>query len=214
MSQMQSSFDARSRFVILWTLAGGWFPVLVSLASSWLVSGDNFTIVRVLAWLAAPIAALGQVFLLRGRVPTPWLWLWLSIASAILMEMLFLVVMRPISGALFEQGGGLSTWLPYFLLQGALAGIALGGPQTVAMKQWKLGAGWFLVVLGASLIAGAIGGVIWVTSGVAAAGGSGEMPWVGAMVTAIEQIVGGIITGVYLWQRLAQRSVDAAARRP
>jgi hypothetical protein len=215
MSQMQSSFDVRSRFVILWTLAGTWFPVLISLASSWSVSGDNFEIVRAAAWLSAPIAALGQMFLLRGRVSTPWLWVAVSIATAILMELLFFFVMQPISGQLFEwQGSLLSIWLPYFLLQGALSGIAIGGPQTVAMMQWKLGAAWFLIVLGASLIAGAIGGVIWVTSGVAAAGGSGEMPWAGAMTTAIEQIAVGIITGVYLWQRLAQRSVDAAKRVP
>jgi hypothetical protein len=216
MSQIQSSFDARSRFVILWALAETWYPALVALATAWVISGGNFIVLTVLSLLSAPIAALCQLPLLRGRVHQSWLWVLAGIGSAILFQLLFTVIFTRFAGGVFpQQGGGLSEWLPYFLLSGAMAGVAMGLPQSVAMAQWKLGAmGWFFVVLGASLIVSAIGGVVWVMSGAGGATGEPPPPWAAALSAAVRQVAFGAITGVYLWQRLAQRSVDAAPRVP
>lgn len=215
MSQIQSSFDARSRFVILWALAEAWYPTMVALATPWLASSGNLISLTLLSLLSAPLAAACQMPLLRGRVSKTWLWLVAGIVSAILFQLLFTVVFSRFAGELFpRQGGGLSVWLPYFLLSGAMAGVALGLPQAVMMAQWKLGAGgWFLVVLGASLIVSAVGGVLWVMSGAGA--GGGEMPpvWAAAVGAAIRQVAFGVITGLYLWQQL-QRSVDAAKPVP
>lgn len=208
MSQMQSSFDPRSRFVILWTLAEMWFPMLVVLATPWLAAGGNHMALTALSILSAPISALCQMPLLRAHVPQTWRWPVAGLGAAILYQLLFTIVVGSVMGSLLPRaGGGLSAWLPYFLFSGALAGIAHGLPQAIIVGRWGLGGGgWFLVVLGASLIASAIGGVIWVMTG-AGTGSAEALPfWTPAIGAAARQVAFGAITGVYLWQRLQQRA--------
>jgi hypothetical protein len=216
MSQMQSSFDARSRFVILWVLATAWFPVLLSLATPWLTASGDLTVLGILSFIGAPIAALGQMALLRGRGVSVWLWLLAGFATAVLFHLVFNIVMVRYAGDIFPRsGGGLSAWLPYFLLSGALAGLALALPQGAVMAYWKLGGGaWILVVLGATIIAAAIGGVIWVMGGAGSGAAEPSSNWAPIVSVAARQIAFGMITGIYMWQRLAQRSVDAAKRVP
>ncbi len=215
MNEMQSSFDARSRFVILWVLAVAWFPLLLSLATPLLTSSGNMALLGIVSFFGAPIAALGQIGLLRGRVSSVWLWLLAGLATAVLFHLIFNIALVRFAGDIFPSGGGgLSAWLPYFLLSGALAGLALALPQGAVMAHWKLGGAlWIAVVLGATVIAAAIGGVIWVMGGA----GSGAEPasnWAPIVSVAARQIVFGTITGIYMWQRLGQRSVDAAKRVP
>jgi hypothetical protein len=216
MSQMQSSFDARSRFVILWVLATAWFPVLLSLATPWLTSSGNLALLGIVSFFGAPIAAFGQIALLRGRVGSVWLWLLAGIATAVLFHLIFNIGLVRFAGDIFpREGGGLSAWLPYFLLSGALAGLALALPQGAVMAYWKLGGGaWILVVLGATIIAAAIGGVIWVMGGAGSGAVEPSSNWAPIVSVAARQIAFGTITGVYMWQRLGQRSVDAAKRVP
>jgi hypothetical protein len=211
MSQMQSSFDARTRFVVFWIFTEVWFAVLLSFGLAWLVKSDNVEMLRVLGFLSLPAVALSQLPLLRGRVEKPWLWLIAGVGAAVLHEVFIQAILQPATGVLLEkQGSGLETWLPYFLLTSALSGIAIGGAQGVAMARWRAGpGGWFVVVLGASLIAGTISGVIWVVSGVAAAGGDAEAPAAAVLAAALRQVVFGGLTGFYMWSRIGQRSVDA-----
>ncbi|MGE0153963.1 MAG: hypothetical protein AB7R90_15210 [Reyranellaceae bacterium] len=215
MSQMQSSFDERARFVILWILADTWYPVLAAAAMSWLILDDLLPL-KAMFFLAMPIGALCQVPLLRGRVDKVWLWPLAGLAAAIALEILTALILLPASQEIFAaKGSGLTLWLPYFLLSAALAGIALGGSQAVAMARWKLApGGWFVVVLGASLIAGTVSGVIWFMSGAAAAGPDAGFSIGAVIAAAVRQVGFGAITGVFLWQVLKQRSVDAAAGRP
>ncbi len=57
-----------------------------------------------------------------------------------------------------------------------------------------------------ALIASAIGGVIWVMTG-AGTGSAEALPfWTPAIGAAVRQVAFGVITGVYLWQRLQQRA--------
>lgn len=216
MSQMQSSFDARSRFVILWVLATAWFPVLLSLATPWLTASGNLALLGIVSFFGSPIAALGQIALLRGKVGSVWLWLLAGFATAVLFHLIFNIVLVRFAGDIFPRsGGGLSAWLPYFLLSGALAGLALALPQGAVMAYWKLGGGvWILVVLGATIIAAAIGGVIWVMGGAGSGVVEPSSNWAPIVSVAARQIAFGTITGVYMWQRLGQRSVDAAKRVP
>jgi hypothetical protein len=216
MSQMQSSFDARSRFVILWVLATAWFPVLLSLATPWLTSGGNLALLGIVSFFGPPIAALGQVAVLRGKIGSVWLWLLAGFATAVLFHLIFNILLMRFAGDIFPRdGGGFSAWLPYFLLSGALAGLALALPQGAVMAHWKLGGGgWILVVLGATIIAAAIGGVIWVMGGAGSGAAEPSSNWAPIVSVAARQIVFGAITGVYMWQRLTQRSVDAAKPVP
>lgn len=213
---MQSSFDPRSRFVILWTLAESWYAVALTLATPWLVGGGHFLALQVLAFLSVPVAAACQMPLLRRQVPRVWLWLVAGVAAAILLQLLLNVVLVGVVGVFVPAPGeGLSVWLPYFLLSSTIVGVALGFPQAIAMARWKLGGGaWFLVVLGASIIAGAIGGVIWVMTGMGAAEAGPDRALLSLAGALARQVVFGVITGLYLWQRLQQRSVDAAATGP
>lgn len=214
MSAMQSAFDPRSRFVILWTLAESWYAAALTLATPWLVGSGNFLALQVLAFLSVPVAAASQIPLLRPHLRRPWLWLAAGVAAAILLHLLLNVVLLGVIGAhLPAPGQGLSAWLPYFLLSSALVGLALGLPQAVVMARWKLGGGgWFLVVLGAAIVAGAIGGVVWVMTGAADAGT--DRPLLSLLGALARQVAFGVITGAYLWQRLQQRSVDAAPPVP
>ncbi len=124
MSEMQSAFDARSRFVILWILAGAWFPLVLSVATPWLTSSGNLALLGIVSFLGAPLAALGQIPLLRGRVRGVWLWLLAGVATAVLFHLVFNIGLVRFAGDVFPRsGGGLSAWLPYFLLSGALAGL-------------------------------------------------------------------------------------------
>lgn len=216
MSEMQSSFDARSRFVILWTLAGAWFAVVLTLATPWLVSSGNLALLGIVSFFGAPIAALGQVALLRGRVGSVWLWLLAGFATAVLFHLIFNILLVRFAGDIFPRsGGGLSAWLPYFLLSGALAGLALALPQGAVMAYWKLGGGaWILVTLGATIIAAAIGGVIWVMGGMGSGAAEPSSNWAGIVSVVARQIAFGAVTGVYIWHRLGQRSVDAAKPVP
>jgi len=216
MSEMQSSFDARSRFVILWVLATAWFPILLSMATPWLTASGNLALLGIVSFFGAPLAALGQVALLRGKVNGVWLWLVAGFATAVLFHLIFNIVLMRFAGDIFPRsGGGLSAWLPYFLLSGALAGLAVALPQGTVMAYWKLGGGaWILVVLGATIIAAAIGGVIWVMGGAGSGAVEPSSNWAPIVSVAARQIAFGAITGVYMWQRLGQRSVDAAKRVP
>jgi hypothetical protein len=216
MSQMQSSFDARSRFVILWVLATAWFPVLLSLATPWLTSSGDLALLGIVSFFGAPIAALGQMTLLRGRIGSVWLWLLAGFTTAVLFHLIFNIVMVRYAGDIFPRsGGGLSAWLPYFLLSGAMAGLALALPQGAVMAYWKLGGGaWILVALGATIIAAAIGGVIWVMGGAGSGAAEPSSHWAPIVSVAARQMAFGMITGIYMWQRLAQRSVDAVTRVP
>jgi len=216
MSEMQSAFDVRSRFVILWVLAGAWFPLALSAATPWLTSSGNLALLGIVSFLGAPLAALGQIPLLRGRVGNVWLWLLAGFATAVLFHLIFNIVLVRFAGDIFPRGGGgLSAWLPYFLLSGALAGLAVALPQSAVMAHWKLGGGaWILVVLGATIIAAAIGGVIWVTGGMGSGAAEPSSNWAGIVSVAVRQIAFGLITGVYMWTRLSQRSVDAAKPVP
>ena len=71
---------------------------------------------------------------------------------------------------------------------------------------------WFFIALGATVIASVIGGVIWVMGGMGGeAGTAGGAPWATLVAALARHVAFGAITGFYMWQRLAQRSVDAAA---
>ena len=210
---MQSAFDARSRFVILWVRAETWFAVAVSAATPTLAQSGNVAILQILSFLTVPVAAAGQMLLLRGRIAPAWLWLLAGIGSAVLLIVLF----RILIGGVFAEilpgaGGGLPQWMPYFVLSGVAAGVALALPQALAMARWGLApARWFFIVLGAAVIASVIGGVIWVTGGMGAAAARGEgAPWAELVAAAARHVTFGGITGFYMWQRLEQRSVDAA----
>ena len=114
-----------------------------------------------------------------------------------------------------SPGGGLSGWILYFIASGALVGLALALPQSVAVSHWRLGApGWIIVVIGASMAGAVVGDVLWHTSGGSEAGEGGPAAWTGIAGALVRHAVFGGIVGLYLWHRLAQRSVDASGERP
>jgi len=210
---MQSAFDPRLRFIILWVIAETWFAVAISAATPFLAQSGNVAVLQILSFLTVPVAAAGQVLLLRGRIAPAWLWPLAGIGSAVLLIVLFRILIGGIfAGVLPQSGGGLPQWMPYFVLSGVVAGVALALPQALAMARWGLApASWFFIVLGAAIIASVIGGVIWVSGGMGAAAAAEDgMPWAELIAALARHIAFGGITGFYIWQRLPQRSVDAA----
>lgn len=211
---MDTAFDPRLRFIILWVLAETWFALAASAATPYLAQSGNLMLLQALSFLTAPVAAAGQMLLLRGRVAPAWLWLAAGVGSAVLLFVLFRILIGGVfAGVLPRSGGGLAAWMPYLLLSGVVAGLALALPQAFAMARWGLGAiSWFLVALGAAVIASVVGGVIWVMGGMGGAAGSADgAPWAALVAALARHVAFGAITGFVMWQGLTQRSVDAAA---
>ncbi|MGE0661267.1 MAG: hypothetical protein AB7O63_17355, partial [Reyranellaceae bacterium] len=71
---MDTAFDPRLRFIILWVLAETWFALAASAATPYLAQSGNLILLQALSFLTAPVAAAGQMLLLRGRVAPAWLW--------------------------------------------------------------------------------------------------------------------------------------------
>ncbi|MGE0658757.1 MAG: hypothetical protein AB7O63_04650 [Reyranellaceae bacterium] len=211
---MDTAFDPRLRFIILWVLAETWFALALSAATPYLAQGGNYLLLQALSFLTVPVAAAGQMLLLRGRVAPAWLWLAAGFGSAVLLFVLFRILVGGVfAGVLPQSGGGLPAWMPYLVLSGVVAGLALALPQALAIARWSRGpASWFFIVLGAAVIASVVGGVIWVMGGMGGAAGLAEgAPWAALVAALARHVAFGGITGFYMWQRLAQRSVDAAA---
>jgi len=211
---MDTAFDPRLRFIVLWVLAETWFALAVSAATPYLAQSGNYLLLQALSFLTVPVAAAGQMQLLRGRVTPAGLWLAAGIGSALLLFVLFRVLIGGVfAGVLPQSGGGLPAWMPYLVLTGVVAGIALALPQALAMARWGRGpASWFLIALGAAVIASVVGGAIWVMGGMgAAAAPAGGAPWSALVAALARHVAFGAITGFYMWRRLAQGSVDAAA---
>lgn len=207
---MESSFDARSRFVLLWIAAAAWFPLVMVAATPAIVAGgDGYVVLQAAGLLSWPIAALCQWPLLRGRVPQAWLWPIVAVGASLLYH----VAAAPLGGLLFpERGGAMAVWMLYFAAAGLLNGLAAGTAQSVAIGIWRLGPlAWVAVVAGASLLAACVSGVLWHLADLS------ESPAPPATVNllllasvALREVIFGGIVGLWLYGRLAQRSVDAA----
>ena len=130
---MDTAFDPRLRFIILWVLAETWFALAVSATTPYLAQSGNLVLLQALSFLTAPVAAAGQMLLLRGRVAPAWLWLAAGVGAAVLLFVLFRILIGGVfAGVLPRPGGGLPAWMPYLVLSGVVAGLALALPQALA----------------------------------------------------------------------------------
>lgn len=140
---------SRSTFVVLWTLACLWLPLLLTVGwhtpapttSKSLYSGLNVALLSIIA--------LSQWFLLADRVRESWLWMVLGLA-AVAIEWLISGVLFNLVLVLFSPDGNNL----YSLARALALGLAVASTQAVAMRHWRLGGKSWAVLCFASFLGG------------------------------------------------------------
>lgn len=201
--------NTRSSFVIYWTLAGLWLPLLLGVG--WAMvdrSSGPKTEIYVLGGLGTYtllIMALSQWCLLVGRVPRAWLWIVAGVAAVIVEQLVYLLLFY-VSLAVFNPFG---EWL-YYVARIIAAGFAIAATQAVALHYWRLdGKSWF----GLSFAAFLGGFIVKALSRdylipVLGAADSSQLEFVQNLTaTLLQWFFFGTVTGWYLWRRLSGRRV-------
>lgn len=209
---MERAQNERVRFIILWTVAGGWFPVVWTVLSPVLQrhGGSSIGVAIALAVLAWPVAALSQWPLLRERVAAAWLWPLCGIFAAVLSHVFHWPFGRLL---MLDAGDHPLAWVLASVLAAALSGLGAGLAQSVAVARWHLNVfTWVGVVTLAMIVAALVGAVVLqLGGGVALMQGMGpseagpqvlqRLPFIVSIVLRVG--VFGVITGWWLERRLS-----------
>lgn len=145
----------KPEFVILWTLAGLWLPLLVA---GWLYaiamqvrppsifeSPMEIRILKILANLGVVIACLSQTIFLIGRVHRPWLWIVAGVIAYLIQNAIVYVVFDIMTLLPKEHRSPVQIALPFVAI-----GIGLASAQAWAINYWRLGGlRWFAFSFGA-----------------------------------------------------------------